>query len=130
MARIDPFLRLVKENRGSDLHAIAGMEPRLRARGALSVVEGSRPIPDAELRSVLREIASEAQWQAFERDLELDFAYSLPGTGRFRVNFFNQASGVAAVFRLIPEEIASLKDLNMPAAVERLAHLRSGLVLV
>jgi twitching motility protein PilT len=130
MARIDAFLRHVKEHKGSDLHCVAGIEPRLRARGLLSVVEGSRSIPDAELRSVLREIASEDQWKAFERDLELDFAYSLPGIGRFRVNYFNQASGAAAVFRLIPEEIASLKELNMPATVERFAHLRSGLVLV
>ena len=130
MARIDVFLRHVKDNKGSDLHAVAGMEPRIRARGALSVVDGSRPIPDAELRTVLREIASEEQWKAFERDLELDFAYALPGIGRFRVNYFHQASGVAAVFRLIPEQIAALKELNMPPAVERFAHLRSGLVLV
>jgi twitching motility protein PilT len=130
MARIDTFLRHIKDNRGSDLHVIAGIEPRMRARGQLSVVDGSRVITDAELRALLREIVSEEQWSHYERDLELDFAYALPGVGRFRANYFNQESGVAAVFRLIPEEIASLKDLNMPPAVERFAHLRSGLVLV
>ena len=130
MARIDTFLRHIKDHRGSDLHLIAGIEPRMRSRGLLSVVDGSRSIPDAELRGVLREIVSEEQWKSYESDLELDFAYSISGVGRFRANYFNQASGVAAVFRLIPEEIASLKDLNMPAAVERFAHLRSGLVLV
>jgi len=130
MARIDTFLRHVKDNRGSDLHIIAGIEPRMRARGALGVVDGSRVITDAELKTLLRELVSEDQWNHFERDLELDFAYALPGVGRFRANYFNQESGVAAVFRLIPEEIASLKDLNMPVAVERFAHLRSGLVLV
>src|SRR5262245_56029513 len=119
MARIDAFLRHVKDHNGSDLHLVAGIEPRMRARGALSVVDGSRVIPDAEMRQVLREVVSEDQWKEFEQELELDFAYPLPGVGRFRVNLFNQAGGAAAVFRLIPEEIASLKDLNMPAAVER-----------
>jgi twitching motility protein PilT len=130
MARIDTFLRHVKDNRGSDLHLVAGIEPRIRARGQLAVVEGASELGDAELRALMREITSEAQWREYEQNLELDFAYGIAGVGRFRANYFNQAGGAGAVFRLIPEQIATLKELSMPPAIERFAHLRNGLVLV
>jgi twitching motility protein PilT len=120
----------VRESKGSDLHLVAGIEPRIRAHGQLEVIEGVGEIKDAELRALMREITSEAQWRDYEEELELDFAYGLPGVGRFRANYFYQASGAAAVLRLIPEQIATLKELNMPPAIERFAHLRSGLVLV
>jgi twitching motility protein PilT len=130
MAAIDALLRHLKSNKASDLHLVSDAEPRIRARGALEVIEGSRVIAGTDLRSILREIVTEEQWHHFEKELELDFAYQLPGVARFRANYFNQASGCAAVFRQIPEEVLTLKDLKMPPAVERLAHLRSGLVLV
>ena len=130
MAAIDALLRHLKANKGSDLHLVADAEPRVRTRGSLEVIEGSRVIAGADLRTILREIVSEEQWNHFEKEWELDFAYQLPGVARFRANYFNQASGAAAVFRQIPEEVLTLKDLKMPPAVERLAHLRSGLVLV
>ena len=64
---------------------------------------------------MMRELTSEAQWNQYEEELELDFAYGIAGVGRYRANYFNQASGVAAVFRLIPEQVASLKDLEHAA---------------
>jgi twitching motility protein PilT len=66
----------------------------------------------------------------FEEELELDFAYSVPGHARFRVNVFVQRDSVGAVMRLIPWEIKPLEDLGMPAVVETFAHLKRGLVLV
>jgi twitching motility protein PilT len=130
MAQLDRLLRHLKENKGSDLHLVAGLEPRTRMRGSLGTIEGVPAIAEPELRAMMREITSEAQWREYEEDLELDFAYAIAGVGRFRANYFNQSSGAAAVFRLIPEQVATLKDLDMPKAIERLAHLRSGLVLV
>jgi twitching motility protein PilT len=130
MARLEKLLRHIKNEKASDLHLIAGNEPRMRKRGTLEVIDGSGVIEEQELRAMMRELTSEAQWRQYEEELELDFAYGIAGVGRYRANYFNQASGAAAVFRLIPEQVASLKDLSMPAAVEKLAHLRSGLVLV
>jgi len=130
MPRIDPLLKHMKQQQGSDLHLVAGAEPRIRTHGRLEAIHGSTPISPSELQKMLREIVSEAQWLHFQDELEVDFAYSLPGIGRFRANYFHQASGAAAVFRLIPEQARSLKELNVPPAVERFAHLRSGLVLV
>jgi twitching motility protein PilT len=130
MARLDTLLRLIKTERASDLHLIAGNEPRMRLRGSLQVIDGAGVLEEPELRAMMRELPIESQWQEYEQDLELDFAYGIGGVGRFRVNYFYQASGCAAVFRLIPEQVATLKELNMPPAVEKLAHLHSGLVLV
>ncbi len=130
MARLDAFLKHLKASKASDLHLIAGIEPRMRVRGSLEVIEKSVALSDTELRAMMREITTEAQWRAYEEELELDFAYGLAGVGRFRANYFCQASGAAAVFRLIPEQVASLKELDMPPAIERFAHQRSGLVLV
>ena len=130
MPRIDAYLKQLKTNRASDLHLVAGLEPRMRVHGDLEQISGARAISEPDLRMMLREIVSPAQWQHYEEAMELDFAYGLQGTGRFRANYFNQASGAAAVFRLIPEQMTTLKDLRMPAVVERFAHLRSGLVLV
>ena len=130
MARIDPLLRLLRESKASDLHLVAESVPRMRSRGMLAAIDGHDAIENDELRELMNEIVTPAQWKDYEEHLELDFAYGIKGVGRFRANYFCQESGAAAVFRLIPEQIATLKDLNMPPAVEKFAHLRNGLVLV
>jgi twitching motility protein PilT len=130
MARIDQLFSYLKAQNGSDLHLAAGLEPRIRRHGELHSVEGWSRLADAELRALLRELATEKQWQHYEERLDLDFAYGLEGVGRFRANFFNQEHGAGAVFRLIPEKIVSLADLELPPAIGGLADLEQGLVLV
>lgn len=130
MARIDALLKHLKKNNGSDLHLSAGIPPRMRGRGKLATISGTRDLEDADLRAMMREIVNVDQWHEYETKLELDFAYGIKGVGRFRGNFFFQENGAGAVFRLVPEEVKTLESLNMPAALETFAHLRSGLVLV
>jgi twitching motility protein PilT len=130
MAEIDALLRRLKERGGSDLHLVAGMEPRIRVHGGLEPVEGRGPLSDEELRGMLRVIASERHWEDFERDRDVDFAYGLAGVARFRANYFVQERGAGAVFRIIPETIVSAEDLKLPPAIARLAELRQGLVVV
>jgi len=76
------------------------------------------------------EIASGQQWQDYETSGDLDFAYSLTGVARFRVNYLNQHQGAAAVFRIIPEKILTFDELGTPQSVRDLAYLEQGLVLV
>jgi twitching motility protein PilT len=130
MARIDTLLKHLKKSGGSDLHLAAGIPPRMRGRGKLATIQGSRDLEDADLRSMLREIVTAEQWHEFETKYELDFAYGIKGIGRFRGNFFYQENGAGAVFRLVPEEVKTLESLKLPQSVESFAHLRSGLVLV
>jgi twitching motility protein PilT len=130
LARLHDLFRYLKDNSGSDLHLTAGLVPRLRVHGSLMDVEGWPALSHAELSTILREIVDEEQWDAFSGCGDLDFAYGLEGVARFRANYLRQENGVAAVFRIIPEKILSAEDLGLPAAVEALAHVRQGMVLI
>jgi twitching motility protein PilT len=87
-------------------------------------------LSDTQLRDLLKEIASQPQWERFERDHDLDFAITVPNVARFRANYFEQEHGMGAVFRMIPEEIIPIDKLGLPEVVHGLADLESGLVLV
>ncbi|MFL5322157.1 MAG: type IV pilus twitching motility protein PilT [Myxococcaceae bacterium] len=129
MARIDSFLRLVSEQRASDLHFHSGGPPLIRHDGDLLALP-FRSLSDAETRRFLFEILSAPQREQFEKDQELDFVYELQGSGRFRTNLFVQSQGVGAVFRIVPEELPTMDDLMLPPAIRKLTQLHNGLVLV
>jgi len=130
MADIDRLLRYLKEKGGSDLHLATGLEPRIRRHGSLEAVE-DRPALDADaVLKLLGGIVSPRQWEEFQRTRDLDFAYSLEGVARFRANYLYQENGPGAVLRMIPEKIIPLEDLKLPPAVQKLAQMRQGLVLV
>jgi twitching motility protein PilT len=130
MARLDELLARLKQMQGSDLHLASGVAPRLRLRGELTAAEGWEALEDSYTRELMREIVSAEQWQEFEDRHDLDFAYAIPSVGRFRANYYLQQNGAAAVFRLIPEAILSAEELGLPAAIQSLADLEKGLVLV
>jgi twitching motility protein PilT len=75
-------------------------------------------------------IVTQKQREKFEAELELDFAYAVPGKARFRVNLYRQRDALGAAFRLIPYEIKKLEDLGVPPSVANLAMLPRGFVLV
>ncbi len=130
MSELDRLLQYLKENDGSDLHLSAGLQPRIREKGKIRLIEGEPVLGDEALRGMLREIASPRAWQEFETTRDLDFAYGIEGMARFRANYFVQNQGAAAVFRIIPEEIISVEKLGLSEAVAGLADLNQGLVLV
>ena len=130
MSRLDGWLRMLKEQGGSDLHLAARSVPRLRAKGELKQIPGEGPLGDAQLRAVLREVVTDEQWREYESTGDLDFAYGLAGVARFRANFLVQEYGASAVFRMVPEEIKSVQQLGLTPAIASLADLSKGLVLV
>jgi twitching motility protein PilT len=130
MQRLRALLTHTFQQSGSDLHLAAGMEPRIRRHGALEPVAGWRPLAAEELAALLEEAVSAAQWQEYRATGDLDFAIGLPGVARFRANYLRQENGPSAVFRTIPDRIASAEELGLPEAVARLSDLAAGLVLV
>jgi len=130
MPDLHDLLRLTRERGGSDLHLAAGMEPRLRLHGALEPVGGWQVLTQDQLAALLRAVVSDEQWSEFQDTGDLDFALPVPGVARFRANFLRQERGMAAIFRTIPEKIATLEELGLPPVLGRLAELHSGLVLV
>jgi twitching motility protein PilT len=129
MAKLDAFFKLMVDTQASDLHLSAGNPPLLRIHGDLQRVK-YKVLEDEELREMLYEIAPEEIIKKFEEQGEVDWGYEIPGLARFRVNYYRQRRGVAAVFRLIPNKIKTVEELGLPPILNRLALLPRGLVLV
>ncbi len=129
MAEIDRFFRLMKDKGASDLHIAVGALPQLRRKGGLEPV-GSKPLSLADMETLVFGIMSEEQRKTFNQTNDYDFAYELSGVARFRCNVFSQYHGMGAVFRIIPTEILTLEQLNVPPAIWDFTELTSGLVLV
>lgn len=125
----DLLNRLIDE-RGSDLHLTVGGPPVIRVRGALTRLDDYPMLQPAELRKLIYSILTQRQREHLEEHLELDLAYSLPGRARFRINAYFQRDAVAAAIRLIPFEIKSLQQLEVPMKAADFAYLPRGLVLV
>ena len=129
MPRIDSFLRLVAEQGASDLHFHAGNVPIIRHEGELMPLP-FRILSEVETGRFLLELLGEEQRAQFEKTKEADLVYSIEGVARFRVNIFVQSHGLGAVFRVIPNKVPTLDELNLPLALRRLTQLTNGLVLV
>ncbi len=114
----------------SDLHLTANARPTIRVSGSLVAIDDFDVLTPPVLQRVIYAILTQAQRLKFEEQLELDFAYSLPGRARFRVNVYRQRDSIGAAFRVIPFEIKSLESLGIPPAVSNFANLPRGFVLV
>ena len=129
-AFLSNLLMHVLENRSSDLHLTVGAHPTVRQNGHLAPLEDFPKLTPQVIQKTMYAIMSQKQREKFEEELELDFAYSVPGKARFRVNLYKQRDAVGAAFRLIPYEIKKLEDLGVPPAVANFAMLPRGFVLV
>jgi twitching motility protein PilT len=124
------YLEATLKYDASDLHISPGQPPIIRMDGDLTPIK-DMPVLDANTtKSLILSIMSAAQQKQFENELELDFSVTLPNVAGFRVNAFNQNLGVAAVFRLIPEQIPTLDELDLPQVFKTLLDLPNGLILV
>jgi twitching motility protein PilT len=133
MAKIDAFFNLMLEQKASDLHMSSGNPPILRVNGELLRVDYP-PLENDGLKGMLYEIAPEFKIKLYEETGDVDFGYEIPSVSRFRVNFFNQKNGVAAVFRQIPTKVLSFDDFEkfdapLPPVLKKFAMLHRGLVL-
>jgi twitching motility protein PilT len=129
-ADLDRLLVKLAELDGSDLHIKAGAPPRMRIAGALQTVEGEASFTAGETKQIAEAIMQPAVLHTFNEHHEVDFAYGLAGTGRFRVNAFYQRSSVALAMRRVRGGTATVGDLGLPEVVTRLAEEMRGLVLV
>jgi twitching motility protein PilT len=123
------LVALVHAN-GSDLHLTAGAPPTIRVHGSLHPLHGYQPLEPNDTAALVRSAVDDVQWSQFEREHELDFAYSIEHVSRFRVNMYLQRGSCGAAFRMIPHNIRPLDELGVPDSVARFAHLPRGLVLV
>jgi twitching motility protein PilT len=129
MATLPELLKTLVENEGSDLHIATNTPPQIRVHGHLRRVDGADLQP-ADTKQLVYSVLTDAQKKRFEETNELDFSFGIRGLARFRCNVFNQRGAVGAVYRVIPEKIRSLQDLNLPPVLGTLAERPRGLVLI
>lgn len=114
----------------SDLHMTVNAPPMLRINGSLQPTGTAQPWSREKVVAALFSILSQEQKEIFERELELDFAYTISTNARFRVNIYQQRGSMGGAFRIIPTELKQLKALGVPESVGNFAQLARGLVLV
>jgi twitching motility protein PilT len=129
MATLTELLQRLVQMEGSDLHLTTSTPPQIRVHGHLTRLDMPDLTP-AETKQLTYSVITDAQKKRFEEQLELDFSFGLKGVARFRCNMFNQRGSVAAVYRVIPENIRSFQELNLPPVLATLAERPRGLVLV
>ena len=127
---LDQLLDYVITSGSSDLHLSSGNIPIIRIDGILIPISGIDKIHNKTLLDMLHKIMNDNQKKTYKNDLEVDFAIEGNDNNRFRVNAFNNVNGPAAVFRLIPSKIMSLKDIAAPTTMADLCKLSKGLILV
>ena len=127
---LQDILLEVLERGASDLHLTTGSRPMVRISGELESMEHHPVLTPPVIQRVMYAAITQRQREKFEAELELDFAYSVPGRARFRVNLYRQRDALGAAFRLIPYEIKPLEALGVPPSVSNFAMLPRGFVLV
>lgn len=117
------------KQKASDLHITVGVPPMMRIDGKL-VPYGEERLSPKDTQQYLETIMNEKQKKVIQKTGQIDFSYSIKGWGRFRINAYRQRGSYAIAFRLIPTEIPTLKELNLPEYLETFADNTRGLVLV
>jgi len=126
---LNKMLKVAIAKGASDLHLSVGRPPMLRITGKITPMS-LRPLSDADMRALLFTILSARQRSRYELDKELDFALSIEGGRRFRVNAYFQQGHMAAALRAIPVDVPSAVDLKVPESILSLADRPHGLVLM
>ncbi len=124
------MLTQVVERNASDLHITPGAHPTIRVRGRLTPLDDFPKLDPSMTREIVYSILGNDQRQRLETDWQIDFAYSIPGLARFRVNAYFQRASIGAAFRLIPADLKTVDKLGLPPVVHELARRPRGFVLV
>lgn len=123
------LLQYQTNQNASDLHIASGSPPRIRLDGQLLPIKMD-PLTPQQSMELCYSILTEEQKKVFEKNKEIDLAFTIEGVARFRANIFLDSQYVAGAFRLIPAKIYSLQELALPPLMQELCALPRGLVLV
>ena len=125
---LNRWLYMLIDAKGVDLH-IKSNSP-LHARIKSDIVKLSEEEPTDDMMYHLVELLTHGDVETFKKKRDFDGAYKLDNRYRFRFNIFMHVNGISIAFRLIPDVIQTLDELNLPPAMAKLSDLRRGLVLV
>ncbi|MBF7095763.1 type IV pilus twitching motility protein PilT [Alkalibacter mobilis] len=124
------MLKTTTECKASDLHITAGLPPMVRIDGSLKPLVNEEPYTPDETESLIFSIMDDQQIKVLQDKGQVDYSYSLPGFGRFRVNAFRQRNSYSMACRVVGSKIPTLEELNLPETLAELTRLNKGLILV
>ncbi|MFC2022917.1 type IV pilus twitching motility protein PilT, partial [Chloroflexota bacterium] len=123
-------LDITVKNKASDLHLKANSVPILRIDGVLAPIRGEPPLTSKDTLEAFENLTNDKQRELFSQYCELDFAYSIPGKARFRVNIAIQRGSLCLSLRLIPVEAPTIDQLGLPEVCKQIVLKPRGLVLI
>ncbi|MGA2519548.1 MAG: PilT/PilU family type 4a pilus ATPase [Acidimicrobiales bacterium] len=127
---LDRLLQVLCDLDGSDLHIKGGAPHSVRVHGQLRTLDTEPPISSEVALALTESIMPSNIRTSFWEKHEADFAYSVNGVGRFRINAFYQRGSVALAIRRVRTSMASIQELGLPDVVRQLAEEQRGLVVV
>lgn len=129
-SRLAGLLETVIKEGGSDLHLSVGKSPVIRVSGSLVPIVREQPLTADETKAILKSITPESRWKVFEEVQAVDFAHQHTDGSRFRVNGYTVQGNVAIAMRLVPRDIRTFKDLNLPPILEVFTQRQQGFFLL
>src|SRR5881409_2805294 len=123
------LLAAMSQAGGSDLFIAADFPPSMKSHGSMKPLTAQKLTPDVT-RMLAHSLMNETQRAEFAKEMECNFAISIPGLSRFRVNVFVQQRSVGMVIRTIASEIPSFEKLKLPPVLKDVVMTKRGLVLV
>ena len=129
-SQLSELLSITVEEQASDLHITVGHPPTLRITGRLVPLLKRNPLTPQETEGMAFALMTEDQHQKFLKDKELDFSYTFENKARFRINAFYQRGVVSIALRLIPADVRTVEELNLPPIMHEFTKPTQGFVLV
>ena len=127
---IASLLKLMVQKDISDIHFKADAYPAFRYHGDLVSASNLQKLSADDVGAIAAQLMTPEQTREFERELELDAAYSLEGVSRFRVNVFRQKGTIGLTLRVVPVKLRTFEELNLPVeALKKLGAETRGLIL-
>ncbi len=123
------LFRLAKEKNASDLYISTGSKPLLRINGELITIDGKEEINRIKSENYIKSFLPKLFLKKLELESDIDLSLEIENQFRFRVNIFIHSKGLTAIFHLIPLEVPSFQNLNLPTNLKKILDLKSGLVV-
>lgn len=124
------WLDYIAENKCSDLHLKVGSRPIQRKDTVLSYFGREESLTKEEMDGIVKELFTEYAWKNFEKNMNFDMSYEIPGKARFRINISKDRNSYTLAARYIPKEIPGMKELRLPEKLKDITAMSDGLILV
>ncbi len=127
--QLNSYLIATRNQNASDLHLSVGLPPKLRVKGDLINVKGSKLSSEA-IKNLIFQILNEYQIEKLQKQKYLDFCHYIPNAGRYRANVFYDQKGMNAVFRVISDKPPTLHEIGLPDRIANIVSYHQGLIII